>query len=479
MAHRFSSRQGIIAGFTAVILLLGGVILHSWLQLESLTERSQTIGHQVLDLFTTLQNLDERSIDLERNVQQYRLVKQDAFRVSFNATQNQALALIERLEEQKSIHGLAPLLTDWRTTAQEIANSLDKETESTFISTSLAHLSDLQARMWRIAQQWVDDQDSLTTSGLVNQRTFLQLQLLFSFLGAVLIALFISWWLTSPIHQLEIFVARLGRGKFGAPIALNGPADVQRLSNRLNWLLQRLRETDSFQEGILRHTEEKLNAPLVSLKNNVNLLAEGVPGALTDAQREVIGILLANLDALQKQTDNLKQIIERLFQKSAIEKQQVKLRELLTCVVERQNGHPRLTEVKTSVDLACPPETVVWLDVEKVVHVMDSIFRNALDFAPSGSEIRLFASLAGEKLLLECQDQGPGILPSDAPHVFEPFYRCQSRPDYCPPVETGVSLAVAKELTQIMEGDIQLLATTSGTHFRVSLPHKPDTTITP
>jgi len=479
MVHRFSSRQGIVAGFAAVIILLGGAILHSWLQLERLTERSQSIGHQVLQLFTTLQSLDERSIDLERNIQQYRLVRQESFRVSFESTRRQALILIERLEEQTSfIPGLVPLLAEWSATEQNIANSLDKETETAFIGTSLARLSDIQVRMRRIAQQWVNDQDSQMATGLMNQRVLLRLQLLLSLLGAVLIALFISWWLTSPIRQLEAFVAQLGRGKFGAPIALNGPSDVQHLARRLNWLLQRLRETDSFQEGILRHTEEKLNAPLLSLKNNIHLLEEGVPGALTDAQREVIHILFANLEILQKQTDYLKLITERLFEQSDIEKQRVKLRELITYVVEGQNRHPRFAEVKTHVELACPPETEAWLDVEKVVHVMGSLFRNALDFAPSGSEIRLFANLDEEKLILECQDQGPGILPEDAPHVFEPFYHCQSRPDYCPPVETGVSLAVAKELTQIMEGDIQLLATSSGAHFRVSLSHEPDTIVT-
>lgn len=480
MAHKFSFRQGIVAGFTAIIVLLGGVILHSWVQLERMTERSQTIGRQVLELFTTLQGLDERSIDLERNIQQYRLVRQESFRISFNATQNQALILIDRLEQKNdTIPGLAPLLAEWRVTLRNIARNLDKETESAFIGTSVARLSELLSRMRQVAQQWVDDQDSQTASVLLNQRGLLQLQLLFSFLGAVLIALFIGRWLTVPINQLQAFAARLGRGKFGSPIALSGPSDVQHLGRRLNWLSQRLREADNFQEGILRYTEETLKVPLSSLKSNINLLKEGVPGALTEAQRAVIDILLANLSILQNQTDYLRLIIERLFEKSDIERQQVKLRELLTCVVERQSGHPRFAEVKTHVDLICPPETEVWMDAEKVIHVMSSLFRNALDFAPDGSEVRLIANLDAEKFALECQDQGPGILPQDAPHIFEPFYHCQTRPDYSPPVGTGVSLAVAKELTQMMEGDIQLLATSSGAHFRVSLLHEPDAMITP
>ncbi|MCL2020595.1 MAG: ATP-binding protein [Betaproteobacteria bacterium] len=479
MAYQFSSRQGIIAGFAAVIILLSGTVLQGWLQLERLTERNQHIGHQVLDFFTTLQSLDERGIDLERNIQQYRLVRQEAFRSSFDTVQEQALLLIERLEQQQEhIQGLDQLLTEWRATLQNLTDSLDNETESAFIGTSFSRLSELQARMRQLGQQWVDDQDRLMASNLSSQRVFFQLQLLLSFLGAILIAFFIGRWLIHPLHQIEDSIARFGRGDSGVHSALTGPLDIQRLGNRLHWLLLRLRELDSFQESVLRYTEQGLRVPLSALKNNVDFLAEEVSGSLSNSQREVVHILRANLDSLQKQTDHLKMIIERIFDRRGVEKQPVKLRELFTYVVESQNEHPRFVAVKVHVDLICPPETEIWLDVEKIARVMSHLFRNALDFAPAGSEIKLLANLEGEKLVLECHDQGPGILPGDAPHIFEPFYRDRPHPDYNTPIDR-INLAIAKELTQVMEGDIQLLETSPGAHFRVSLPYEPINKTTP
>jgi len=470
MAYQFSSRQGIVAGFAAVIILFGGSLLYSYLQLERLAGESQRAGHQVLELFTNLQSLDERSIDLERNVQQYRLVRQEAFRASFDTVHAQTLTFLERLEQQ-DIQGLSPLLAEWRTVLASLAGSLDSGTESAFIGTSFSRLSDLQARMRQIGQQWVDDQDSLIASRLSAQQVFFQLQLLFSLLGAILIVFLIDRWLIHPLHQIEDSIARSGYRNFNEQIAPSGPEDIQRLGNRLNRMLTQLQEMNKFQENLLRYTEQGFRVPLSSLQNNISLLTEEIPGSLSEAQREVVDIMQSNLVSLHKQADHLKMVISRIFERQKVEKQQVKLRELLTFVVESQHEHPHFAGIKVAVDLNCPPETEILVDVEKLACVMGHIFKNALDFAPPESEIRLVANLEGGNLVLECQDQGPGITADDAPHVFEPFYRDREHPDYNTPLDK-INLAIAKELTQIMEGDIQLLETSSGAHFRVTLPHE-------
>jgi two-component system sensor histidine kinase GlrK len=427
----------------------------------------------VLELFTHLQSLDERCIDLERNVQQYRLVRQEAFRSSFDAVEEQTLVLIERLELQKDqIPGLTPLLTEWRTALASLTSSLDSEAESAFIGASFSRLSELQARMRQVGQQWVDDQDGLIASRLAKLKVFFQLQLLFSFLSATLIVFLIDRWLIHPLHQIDDSIAKSGYRNFSEQIACAGPADIQRLSKRLNRMLVQLQEMDSFQENFLRYSEQGLRVPLSSLQNNIELLAEEIPGALTEQQREMMSILRANLVSLQRQADHLNMVINRIFEKRGMEKQQVKLRELLSFVVESQNKHPRFAGAKVSVDLTCLPETEVWVDVEKLACVMSHLLKNALDFAPLDSEIRLTGNLEGGSLVLECQDQGSGIAPEDVSHIFEPFYRDREHPDYEAPVDK-INLAIAKELTQIMEGDIQLLETSSGAHFRVSLPHKP------
>ncbi|MCL2075518.1 MAG: ATP-binding protein [Betaproteobacteria bacterium] len=460
-----SSRQIIFAGFLIVTAVLGAVILQSDQQLERLTERSQHVRQQAFLLFTALQSLDERSVDLERSVRQYHLTRQTAYRASFDVTLEQALLLIERLEQQKEhIPGLEPLLEPWRATLHGLADSLGTETESAFIGASFSHLAELRVRMRQVGQQWVDEQENQMTSRL---RLALQLQIMLPFLGSVLVAFFISRWLTHTTRKVKNSITRLEQGNFDEPIAITGPSDIKRLGNRLDRLRTRLMESGDFKEEILRHAEQVLKARLSSLQNNVDLLNEGSSGS---ADNKVIGVLSSNLDSLKKLADYLSMVIKLFFEERGVQKRRVGLGDLLARIVESQNEHPRFSEVKVRVD--CPPEKEAWLDTEKVVSVAGHIFKNALDFAPAGGEIRLSVYLEGKTIVLECLDQGPGILPDDAPHIFEPFYRDRFNPyDNAP--GGRINLGIAKELAKIMEGDIQLLDASSGARFRVTLPYEP------
>ena len=62
----------------------------------------------------------------------------------------------------------------------------------------------------------------------------------------------------------------------------------------------------------------------------------------------------------------------------------------------------------------------------RLVQVFQNLLANALQHSPRGATVRLTARrLVDERVAgVECvvMDQGPGFVPEDLPHVFEPFY---------------------------------------------------------
>jgi two-component system sensor histidine kinase GlrK len=197
-----------------------------------------------------------------------------------------------------------------------------------------------------------------------------------------------------------------------------------------------------------------------------------MPETLSARHREAVNILRANFAILQKQMDGLAQMVQQVYGMRGVQRQYVNLRELLALAVEKQGGRVGALNVKARVDLRCAENAEVFIDAEKVVATLDFLLDNALNFSPGGGEVTLLAELPPGKLRLECHDEGPGVAPEDAPHIFAPFYRGRIYPENRSS-GSGISLFIARELTRAMGGNIQLLETSPGAHFRIDLPLEP------
>jgi two-component system sensor histidine kinase MprB len=75
--------------------------------------------------------------------------------------------------------------------------------------------------------------------------------------------------------------------------------------------------------------------------------------------------------------------------------------------------------------------------------------------------------LEGDRLRVA--DQGPGIDAADLPHVFDRFYRG----DGTVASGSGLGLAIARELVQMMGGEVTLESEPGRTRVRVTLGAAP------
>ncbi|WP_165068910.1 ATP-binding protein [Paludisphaera rhizosphaerae] len=70
------------------------------------------------------------------------------------------------------------------------------------------------------------------------------------------------------------------------------------------------------------------------------------------------------------------------------------------------------------------PEQQAWTDPDGLRHVADVLIRNALQASSGngGGTIRLRAGRQGRELRIQVADTGKGIAPTEAPHLFDPFF---------------------------------------------------------
>lgn len=117
------------------------------------------------------------------------------------------------------------------------------------------------------------------------------------------------------------------------------------------------------------------------------------------------------------------------------------------------------------------PETlsIIQGDPEKLLQVMINLLSNALKFTERGA-IHICAHQTPNEIVVQVQDQGIGIAPSDQTIVFDSFTQVGS-PSTGKPKGTGLGLAISKEIVQHHGGRIWVESELGkGSTFSFSLP---------
>jgi signal transduction histidine kinase len=92
------------------------------------------------------------------------------------------------------------------------------------------------------------------------------------------------------------------------------------------------------------------------------------------------------------------------------------------------------------------------------------IISNAVEAAPSGSTIDLAIERQEQLLSVSCIDKGKGIDQELLPQIFERFRFVGGKP------LTGLGLPLAKRVSTIHGGSLEISSSAAGTETRLSLP---------
>lgn len=124
-----------------------------------------------------------------------------------------------------------------------------------------------------------------------------------------------------------------------------------------------------------------------------------------------------------------------------------------------------------AVDLQLAPNLpLVFIDGSAIEQVMTNLVENVLDHTPPATPIEISARVAGDHLVVEVADRGPGLPPGAEQRVFDKFFRVHSE-SAGPRRGIGLGLAIARGIIEAHGG--QIAATNregGGAAFRFSIP---------
>lgn len=138
------------------------------------------------------------------------------------------------------------------------------------------------------------------------------------------------------------------------------------------------------------------------------------------------------------------------------------------------------TERATQQDIALHftsevPKLEVWLDYEKLDKIISNLLANALKFTPAKGEISIHIKMIetehkGQNAQITISDTGIGIPAAQLDQIFDAFYQADNA-QQLQRGGTGIGLAIAKSLTELHHGTIQVQSEVGkGTQFLIQLP---------
>lgn len=460
-----------LIGFTIVAAPLLFAIVNAAVQMNRMSSRSEQLVLRGVQGTRNNQRMFVEIAALERTARLYQVLPNNELleaygrnQVMLGSTLDELLTLPLDTQTQADVRKLKEdAERAWQALKSEPPNS----PRMAELVSSYPQLSDLASRISSHVSGQIDhDLMALQRSAERAQQNLFWRTLLLVPMTLAVVGVF-TYLFGRPIRAIDRSISELGRGTFSRPIAIQGPADLERLATQLEWLRLRLLELAQEKNRFLRHMSHELKTPLANIREGTELLMDGAVGELQSAQREVAGILRENGMKLQRLIENLLSFSAWQAKSVGLEVSEFKLRPLIKSVLENQ----QLTLVAQRVRLDVQVEDLAPLaDRGKVRLILDNLLSNAIKFTPRGGTISIHARGEREQLVLDVMDSGPGIPPEERNRIFEAFYQGKT-PQGGHVKGTGIGLSVVTEFVNAHGGSIEILESPAGgAQFRVRLP---------
>ena len=283
----------------------------------------------------------------------------------------------------------------------------------------------------------------------------------------IALAAALSWFAVtrglSPLAALERAIARRSPDDT-EPIRTEAPAEVRNVVDALNHLLLRLQQGIERKKRFIANAAHQLRTPISSLMAQSELALRRTDGGRRREDLKNINARAAQMSRLVGQLLSLARAESEESTESSF-----KAIDIVSFVKQKTvdwlNNH---RDAKIDVGFDSSSESVCVMGNETLLaELFNNLLDNSNNYCADACAVDIRLRETATHVLIDIEDNGPGILESEFAHVTERFFRLREDK-----IGSGLGLSIAAEVARRHRGDMRLSTPKghSGLSVRLTFP---------
>lgn len=279
--------------------------------------------------------------------------------------------------------------------------------------------------------------------------------------------------MTGPLREMTAASRAMARGDYTSHVTATSRDEVGQLASAFNQMAADLAAADRQRRELIANVSHELRTPIFALQAVLENAVDGVAVPDTEmltaalAQTERLGRLVTELLDVSRLDAGVAPINPEEFPVDAFLASAVREAE----VTAQSAGR----DVKFAVSA---PAAVFSADPHRLRQVLANLLDNATRHSPPGGRIQVTAQVDGDTLVVEVDDEGPGIPAEQRNRVFERFTRGAGDrtgqhgghdAERSGSGGTGLGLAIARWVVELHGGTIAVVDGAPGCRIRFTI----------
>ena len=277
--------------------------------------------------------------------------------------------------------------------------------------------------------------------------------LTYAVLASVVVALWVSWFLSrrivAPVQNLADASLSLANGNYSERVQVNGSDEIAKLASRFNHMASQLEQVESMRRQLIGDVTHELRTPLTSIKGYM----EGLVDEVLPANAETFNQIHHEADRLSRLVDDLQELSRVEAKSYSLDLRSVSVSTLVQTTLKRLSPQATAKRITFRSNLPADLEPVL-ADEDRITQVLVNLTANAIQYTPEDGEVLISAAQHGNEIHVSVKDSGIGIPQEHLANIFTRFYRVDKSRSRHAGGGSGIGLTIAKHIIKAHGGRI-------------------------